>query len=443
MRHIMKFTVLEVTKDITQSQIGKDETGQYWHEPIAPAEGSGDAAVVHKAGDMFVRAEMIQLRKNPRNPTMAIDPNNSRNYVYSKPIWFGKIKGDSWSGDDASPFKKMGDTMSHIVAPMEPRAGDAQSYRRRGMRVRSWKEAFYGQDFFNSPTVDDNTGEANYNREWFVSTPPPDYPNKDYMGDPKAIWTPPIAINLNALATAQSGSIASNTFGQYQLSTQTVGRASVTVDGKTQTAYNGKYDDRIYGRLSLLRPYGNNKPLHGLYALQGWDYGYNDNTGAVYDSASNSAKRFLMVVRGMRLPYNLHQFSANANAYDAIKSSYYNREPGRTGNYKADRERVLGFRFWINSGTASTKIYDIWIGEGFTPWEVREVLGLDLTKYPVRVLGPDSADKYDETDFAQWRKIRKLYIQDNGDNAENTGNVDKGTDGQLTILQKKGFYTRH
>ncbi|GHS85050.1 hypothetical protein AGMMS49957_00300 [Synergistales bacterium] len=409
------------------------------------------------AGDMFVRLEIIQLRKNPRNPDKEIDPNNSRNYVYSKPIWFGKIKGDAWRDDDASPFKKMGDTTAHIVAPMEPTAGDVQSYRRRGMRVRSWKEAFYGQDFLNLPEVDENTGEANYKRAWFVSSPPPDYPNTDYRGTADAVWTPPIAINLtannanaNATAVIQSGSKAATTFGQYQyvdnrnVVNQNVGRGSVGTGTQTRYAYNGVYTPYIYGRLSLERPQGNNAPLYGLYALQGWDYGFNDNKGAVYDSDANSAKRFLMVVRGMRLPYRLREHSADATTY-TVGDGYYKRAPAESTStydtYAADRERTFSLRLWIsNNGSANIRLYDAWIGEGFTPWEVREVLGLDPNKYPVDPFNPNHT--YSTADYDKWRAIRKLYIQGGGDNANGTGNVDNGLDNQLTALQKKGYYVR-
>ncbi|GHS95692.1 hypothetical protein AGMMS50276_12260 [Synergistales bacterium] len=478
-RQILKFTVLEVTKDIKQSQIGKDETGQYWQEPIVQLNATYDGTdntIVHKAGDLFVRLEMIQLRKNPRDPTKILDPNNSRNYVYSKPIWFGKIKGDSWRGDDPSPFKKMGNTMMHVVSPLEPRAGDAQSFRRRGMRVRSWKEAIYGQDFSGSSgstQTNAATGAVSYRRgraggKPFTKDWPPDYENADYTGANDAIWTPPIAVDLNAAPAsdntgytgtnptlknitqpAAGNTTAADVFGQYSYGNgQYVQRERKGASGSYQYAYNGVYTNRMYGRLSLLRPYNAAnppKPLHGLYAMRGWDYGRNGNASAVYDSTGDTRKRFLMVVRGQRMPYNIHQFTPSDAGDVTINNGYYNRESGAVGAYTPDRVRTLAFRFW-SSGSAPTLYYDDWIGEGFTPWEVREILGLDPTQYPVFVRDEDSTDSaknkaYTEADFNNWRAIRKLYIQGNNDNA-NTGNVDDPQSTLLTALQKAGFYTR-
>ncbi|GHS95689.1 hypothetical protein AGMMS50276_12240 [Synergistales bacterium] len=525
-RQILKLTVLEITKDITQSDIGYDTIGgvnHYWQEPIYPAETRNNSPVVHKAGDLFVRLEMIQLRKNPKpkNGTYANpDPNNSRNYVYSKPIWFGKIKGDAWRGDDPSPLKKMGDRTAHIVSPIEPRAGDAQSFRRRGMRVRSWKDAFYGQDFSitRGTDTDPNTGAVSYRRGAGGATSgipftgagnwPPDYPRLGYVGTDNAIWTPPIAINLNAApdsdgtatwtgtnptlrGIAQPDTVdavgavvvdVSNTnndttaFGQYSYGSgefiMRERKGTGTSGDPYRFAHNDFYTDRIYGRLSLLRPFADRaKPLYGLYAMRGWDYGYNDNTGVLWDGDSlttannnNSAKRFLMVVRGQRMPYNLHAFTAPDTDDTTIETGYYNRENGRTGDYTPDRVRTLAFRFWSSDNTQPTLYYDDWIGEGFNPWEVREILGLNRTTYPVFIRDGDASnsekdsenssrnknDAYNQTDFNNWMAIRKFYIQGNGD-ASGTGETDdRDSTSGLTALQKKkadywpdyGFYVR-
>ncbi|GHS88478.1 hypothetical protein AGMMS49957_10080 [Synergistales bacterium] len=517
-RQILKFTVLEVTKDIKQNDIGYDEINgvkYYWQDPIVikntTYDGANNAAnpTVHKAGDLFVRVEMIQLRKNP-SKLIDPEPNNSRNYVYSKPIWFGKIKGDAWRGDDNSPFKKMGDTTAHIVSAMEPRAGDAQSFRRRGMRVRSWKEAIYGQDFSGttgSTEANLNTGAVSYRRGRNSATPTPfaedwtpDYPKLGYIGSTDVIWTPPIAIDLNArnaddsnfttganpsknitqpgnanTNTAYVGANANNAFGQYSYGgNQYIQRQMKGPAGAPQYAYNDYYTNQMYGRLSMLRPYADRaKPLYGLYAMRGWDFGYNDNTNAVFDSAASSSKRFLMVVRGQRMPYNLHTFTSDAGD-TTINNAYYNREatnsnatndPNGThdavGKYNADRVRTMAFRFWSGGGSAKpTLYYDDWIGEGFNAWEVREILGLDPAKYPVFIRDADADDTeknqdgtnknriYEEADFDNWREIRKFYIQGNND-ATTTGMVDAPTtiggvidETVLTSLQKKGYYTR-
>jgi hypothetical protein len=59
----------------------------------------------------------------------------------------------------------------------------------------------------------------------------------------------------------------------------------------------------------------------------------------------------------MRLPYRPIQ-AGHREPYDS--------------SYGAARARVIGFRFW----SANMYIYDSWIGEGFSPREVRAILGL-------------------------------------------------------------------
>jgi hypothetical protein len=438
-RRIFKLTVLEVTRDIMASEIEAD-----W---IAGGAVEDSTNIVHKAGDMFVRAEMIHRKDNTK------DWNDSQYYVYSKPIWFGKFKGDAWRGDYSSPFKKLGNTMQHIVADPEPPYGDPQSFRRRGMRVRSWKEAFLGWDF--SKVKQDADGRYRHlwkdfvNEKRSVDYPPdinpsdgpfdvtdgvvkfpPDFHKTQYVGSmvssafkgtyriSDSIWTPPIAINMNNGATIQAGSVLNNTFGQYSYNGQSVGR-------NTNNVYNGNYTDRIYGRLSILRNQGNSTPIFGLYAMRGWDYGTSENTTTtqnpgyysyggvwnppttttttdVYDSTDDTAKRFLMVVQGLQLPFQPSFATA--------------RQPNNR-DYKADRDRIFGFHFWT-TWTSTTepaiKFYDTWIGEGFSPREVRAILGLRE-----RNAGEDE-DEYKAF-------IRGTYVGE------------EGSDG-LTPLEAQGFY---
>jgi hypothetical protein len=364
-RHILKLTILEVTRNI-----GAGEIEPEWQDNIHHTGGSGTAGTVHKAGDLFVRIELIQLKNG------ATDWNNSRNYVYSKPIWFGKFKGDAWRGDGPSPFKKLGNTMQHIVADPEPRwGGDSQSFRRRGMRVRSWKEAFLGWNFTKlSMDID---GRYSYTWEQFANPLPP-----DFVETADSVWTPPIAIDMNDVANnlgdnftnftqvspdlirvLQSGeapneNVTGNTFGQYRYTNSTEYVEMEKRDGDTDYSYNGKYSSKIYGRLSILRPWGNATPIFGLYAMRGWDFGTNAMSNAVYDSPGEPSKRFLTVAQGLQLPYK--------------PSGLLDREPGHS-TYAADRDRIFGFRFWLANPVI---LYDTWIGEGFSPREVRAILGL-------------------------------------------------------------------
>jgi hypothetical protein len=104
--------------------------------------------------------------------------------------------------------------------------------------------------------------------------------------------------------------------------------------------------------------------------MRGWDFGENqgrDSKVGVYDSSLNTSKRFLTVVQGLQLPYRLHP-----------DNSGYRREPSNMDEtYTTDRDRIFGLRFWkSNKNTSAYRIYDTWIGEGFSPREVRAILGL-------------------------------------------------------------------
>jgi hypothetical protein len=398
-RKIIKLTILEATRAIRVNEVDP-EWGKYkiHHDgeasvPVNSLTTLNDNAVIHAPGDMFVRVELIQLQKG------ATDWNNSRYYVYSKPIWFGKFKGDAWRGDDPSPLKKLGNAMQHIVADPEPAGGNAQSFRRRGMRVRSWKEAFLGWDF--TRVKKDSDGRYRYVWRDFVNKSEPgsakDYNERDPFGSVSgdtgtkkmppdffetvygangridaspgktrtahSVWTPPTAIDMNGHKTDQSGGYSSG-FGQYTYG-QSVGGA-LKEDGVM--VYSGDYGDKIYGRLSVLRPWRGDEnselpnqttPIFGLYAMRGWDFGTSRLDGVVTDSTGYTPKRFLRVVQGLQLPY---------------QPSGVTRP-----KYEADRARILGFIFaQIGDNYAGTyiNIYDAWIGEGFSPREVRAILGL-------------------------------------------------------------------
>jgi hypothetical protein len=94
--------------------------------------------------------------------------------------------------------------------------------------------------------------------------------------------------------------------------------------------------------------------------MRGWDYGSNGGaTNNDTTSSKPSTRRFLIVHQGLRLPYH--------------PNGAYSREPGHS-NYTADRDRLIGFRTWNTAYNIS--FYDSWIGEGFSPREVRAILGL-------------------------------------------------------------------
>jgi hypothetical protein len=191
---------------------------------------------------------------------------------------------------------------------------------------------------------------------------------------------PDDSVVTQVIQYGDSGSYATpGTFGQYMSANQYVERASKDISGEDIYAYAGVYGtgsstegSRIYGRLSYMRPWRDSlpnqtTPIFGLYAMRGWDYGTSGwktgNSYYVYDNEANPFKRFLTVVQGLRLPYK---------PKDAPK-----RDSGDT-LYAAGRKRFIGFLFWTNYTNAenSIEIYDSWIGEGFSPREVRAILGL-------------------------------------------------------------------
>jgi hypothetical protein len=471
-RHILKLTILEVTRDITAGEVDEEWRYNIHHRNDNPLTGGqltklADDYVIHKSGDMFVRAELIQLKPG------ATDWNNSRNYVYSKPVWYGKFKGDAWRGDDQSPFKKLGNTMQHIVADPEPEEGDDQSYRRRGMRVRSWKESFLGWDFSKVTRPNYryvwrdfvNGGKETYDKDepFGVSDSlkgkrfPPDFyesvyadgvagrVDSDKTKTAHSVWTPPLEIDLNA-DSALSDENENKLFTSHSnvrnvsQSGDSLGDASIPIDKSAKTfgqymnnnnggqyvererrpkswggyvyAYNGKYKKDtplIYGRLSFLRPWrdalpNQTTPIFGLYAMRGWDFGTSrmrddkdNNKVRIYDSTVNTPKRFLTVVQGLQLPFYPQKLKVWANESE---SSPRDMSPG--GNvFKPDRDRVIGFRFWDNgaaSDASKTRLYDTWIGEGFSPREVRAILGLK-TNDPTEIRGTYVHEDMEEADF--------------------------------------------
>ena len=454
-RHLVKLTVLEITRDILASEVEEDWRARVHHGGSTADYDPND--VIHQAGDLFVRLEMVQV-KNIDGDT-ANDINDSRTYCYSKPLWFGKFRGDYWKGDSPSPFKKMGNKMMHIVSPPEPKGGDRKTFQRRSMRIRSWKDNFLGWDF-------DEPNYAKGTYAWkddLIGKNPrhPDLQEGDGM-----VWTPPIAIDLkgygvqgdwgkhsqfpvirdrwqnpghsdfgsnsvgadgkvgnknkgfvnNVHSVYQWGDRYADTYGNYAFTGQKVEFERRRENNQYVYAYNGYYDDKIYGRLSLQRPYGSNTPLYGLYALRGWDYllyelsgitgkgpvnpvydrngpSYADVNGKKYTASS---KRFLMVVQGLQMPYQPSRIDLKGDFVqpnlDAGSANYYRRAPEGTPDavYRKDRVRTLGFRFWSgpNGKNASDaknpnqfKFYDMWIDEGFTPKEVRAILGLDPQQF--------------------------------------------------------------
>jgi hypothetical protein len=277
----------------------------------------------------------------------------------------------------------MGNSMQHVVADPEPLDGDAQSFRRRGMRVRSWKEAFKGWNF--SQLDEDAAGDYHYVWWDFVNDKRADYnatnpfgndgadgPEKmppDFYEAADSVWTPPVAIDLNGGAVQQTNGYNTLTgFGQYGYGQFVSGDVVSGDAGEDEVrVYNGIYENMIYNRLSVLRPWrdtlpNQTTPIFGLYAVRGWDFG-TSRYGSVYDK-DNTSRRFLKVFQGMRIPYK----PSNINLH---------REPSKPGksansDYSAKRDRVIGFIFW----GADINVYDSWISEGFSPREVRAILGL-------------------------------------------------------------------
>jgi hypothetical protein len=163
--------------------------------------------------------------------------------------------------------------------------------------------------------------------------------------------------------------------------------------------------------LSILRPWRENEaqlpnqtiPIFGLYAMRGWDFGTSWRDNVVYDSSpetNNTPKRFLTIAQGLQLPYHPNGAS--------------HREPGDS-TYTADRERVFGFHMYSNNNPdVAFVVYDTWIGEGFSPREVRAILGLASDD-----LRPNNSTK-----------IRGTYVYSSA--ADDLGESD---------LEKQGFYT--
>ncbi|MDR1977909.1 MAG: type II secretion system GspH family protein [Synergistaceae bacterium] len=461
-RHIIKLTVLEVTRDIYASEVAEEWRGRIHHDGSTDL-GYSPKDVIHQAGDLFVRMEMGQLRNMNPATTVNTDIYDSRNYIFSKPLWYGKFKGDAWRGNSPSPFKKMGNSMMHIVTPPEPEEGDSQSFRHRRMRVRSWKDTFRGWDFANP--VYTNKGYA-WKDDLIGKSPV--HPDLEEGAD--KVWTPPVAIDLKGygVTVAVAGTIkyqtpgsdefgrytlgsdgkstpngnagfvndihsvyqwgdrAYNTFGNYAALGQKVQfeRRRKDPDSPYVYGYNGYYDDKIYGRLSLQRPYGNNVPIYGLYALRGWDYlninlgpttgtanPVNDHNTSTYGKGSVGypSKRFLMVAQGLQMPYQPSRIGISGNVIlpNLNPPDYYRRAPENTPDvvYRKNRDRVFGLRFWggdsSGQGAADAsnpnqfKFYDMWIEEGFSPKEVRAILGLDPKQFPDSTLNREIPKLYD------------------------------------------------
>jgi hypothetical protein len=575
-RHILKLTVLEVTRDIEAREVEPEWRDRIHHEDYrdetteqlrdAFTHNPGD--VIHKAGDLFVRAEMIQLKRATDNSAQEDSwIYDSRNWVYSKPLWFGKFRGDGWRGkgdpEEAttwSLFKRMGMSMMHLVADPEPVSGDVQSFRGivhgespayldsgleaktgpgRGVRVRSWKDHFRGWPFSDDPAFNRKNPRlmypaASYSRNLEKDTRNifgsdrsllhPDLTFTDDMHRNKrtaplidklkdlerkhrldGVWTPPAAIDLNGWAlnvtksipplpeidkvadpthssfgsdsydhqeglrpqkkgfsdddihyvnqwggAGPSSSSRYETFGQYAFKGQQVQyeRRLTQPGGKKPEyifAYNGKYTDMLYVRLSQLRPDSvsanpadlryrlNRLPVWGLYAIRAWDYqsskmgraskvdefvydfqapDRNDKGSGYLDNAGEARKRILMVVQGLQLPYQPNRQISDSRKYimplsDRSGSGSYLRAPRSWSQhdgtakeyrtYKKNRERVFGLHFWGNARSKHSsggnvpydqnpnrhEINEVWIGEGFSPLEVREILGLDPAQFPL------------------------------------------------------------
>jgi hypothetical protein len=211
------------------------------------------------------------------------------------------------------------------------------------------------------------------------------------LGSPGSDTTPTnIWDNNNLRYIAQFGSTADNTFGQYKYTNESVQRERSGTRNNYRYAYNGRYTPYIYGRLSILRPQGISTPIFGLYAMRGWDFGNSGRDDAVYDSTNNSSKRFLTVVQGLRLPYYpLDGLPGSPTEGPRGDKNFLRVWPNTTNaqDYAAERDRILGFRFWNNTNQGTTeepiystiRLYDTWIGEGFSPREVRAILGLTTT----------------------------------------------------------------
>jgi hypothetical protein len=114
--------------------------------------------------------------------------------------------------------------------------------------------------------------------------------------------------------------------------------------------------------LSVLRPWrdalpNQTTPIFGLYAMRGWDFGTSVYGSSVYDSPGNTSKRFLRVVQGLQMPY-----------LPFPNDPTYRREPStKNETYTTDRDRILALRFWDGAEKSTARLYDTWLGEGFSP----------------------------------------------------------------------------
>ncbi|MDR3230968.1 MAG: hypothetical protein LBT65_05985 [Synergistaceae bacterium] len=284
-RHIIRLTVLEITRDIHAWEVEKEwrprihhvsstDSDYPWNNPDCYENDD----VIHKAGDMFVRMEMIQLKKlNPGNGD--VDIRDSRNYVYSKPIWFGKFRGDSWKGDAPSLFKKMGNRMMHLVSEPEPKGGDAQTFRGRGMRIRSWKDNFRGWDF-DKPNYDsrDYTWVNDLIGKNYGLTPfHPDMEGGESGGD-EVVWTPPVAIDLKGYGVHGDWGERNDMFLLETLQNprhELFGYRSVNSEGRTVGGYYLSGGPSLNAAINARANVGFTNDVHSVYQ-------YGDRRGDTY-----------------------------------------------------------------------------------------------------------------------------------------------------------------
>jgi hypothetical protein len=342
------------------------------------------------------------------------------------------------------------------------------------MRIRSWKDNFVGWDFDNP-----NYASGTYAWKKDLIGRKPQHP--DLASGDDAVWTPPIAIDLKGYGVKgdwgkhsqfpkirdlwqnpkdsefgyhsvgadgkvgannkgftndlhpvyQWGDRCADTYGNYGFVGQKAMFERRRKDDKSPYvfAYNGYYDDKVYGRLSMQRPCGSSVPLYGLYALRGWDYllfdrssntngpfnPYYDYNGSSYADVNGKSfkfpsKRFLMVVQGLQMPYQPSRIDLKGDFVqpnrDASSANYYRRALEGTPDavYRKERARTLGFRFWSGpegknmskpNNPNQFKFYDMWFDEGFTPKEVRAILGLDPKQFTDSTLDVEIPKLYD------------------------------------------------
>jgi hypothetical protein len=179
-------------------------------------------------------------------------------------------------------------------------------------------------------------------------------------------------------------------------------------------------------------------PVWGLYAIRAWDYqkstmgtdtnddeyvydfqDYSQNQGGSgeEDNVGEARKRLLMVVQGLQLTHEPSRqtvdkegnFSApserryiepktdDASLYLRAPKGYSRHDGSPLRDYRTydkQRERILGLHFWgkdrSKSGTGNVadgmnpnrhEIDEVWMGEGFSPYEVLDILGLDPNQF--------------------------------------------------------------